>query len=273
MVRQAFLQSRKDYNLISQFSNLKLDIIQKALETKDHGSNINTKIAGKFMQLVQTVTKALPHTDGAARKARGDIEAMCCHFGHPSYFLTVTFDEINGIEMQAYTGIDIDINCTTMINNLSKEELRKKAIWRKEISDKFPGYSAYYFSQLLDIVTEVIVGWDFKNNKPTEVGGLFGKPTAVSETIEEQSRTRLHVHILIWLKEMKKKIDELFNLYDESKRKNRNHSKKRKSIEIYVANEVDRISSTDIVTNICSQTNLVKKGRFVIMNVLVQISN
>ena len=52
-----------------------------------------------------------------------------------------------------------------------------------------------------------------------------------------------------------------------------NHSKKRKSIEIYVANEVDRISSTDIVTNICSQTNLVKKGRFVIMNVLVQISN
>ena len=57
------------------------------------------------------------------------------------------------------------------------------------------------------------------------------------------------------------------------KEKNRNNSKKRKSIEIYVANEVDRISSTDIVTNICSQTNLVKKGRFVIMNVLVQISN
>ena len=88
-------------------------------------------------------------------------------------FLTVTFDEINGIEMQAYTGIDIDINCTTMINNLSKEELRKKAIWRKEISDKFPGYSAYYFSQLLDIVTEVIVGWDFKKNKPTEVGWII----------------------------------------------------------------------------------------------------
>ena len=34
-----------------------------------------------------------------------------------------------------------------------------------------------------------------------------------------------------------------------------------------------KISSTYIVTNICSQTNLVKKQRFVIMNVLVQISN
>ena len=59
----------------------------------------------------------------------------------------------------------------------------------------------------------------FQKNKPTEVGGLFGKPTAVSETIEEQSRTKLHVHTLIWLKRNEKKIDELFSLYDESKKK------------------------------------------------------
>ena len=30
MVRQAFLQNRRDYNLISQFSNLKLDIFKIA---------------------------------------------------------------------------------------------------------------------------------------------------------------------------------------------------------------------------------------------------
>ena len=34
MVRQAFLQSRRDYNLISQFSNLKLDILKKHWKQK-----------------------------------------------------------------------------------------------------------------------------------------------------------------------------------------------------------------------------------------------
>ena len=132
MVRQAFLQSRSNYNLISQFSTLKLDVLKEALEKRDHGLNITTKIAGKFMQLVQTVTKSLPHTDGAAAKARSDIEAISCHFGHPSYFLTVTFDETNRVEMQAYTGIDIDINYTETFNNLSKEELRKKLFGEKK---------------------------------------------------------------------------------------------------------------------------------------------
>ena len=45
------------------FSGSILDLLfKKALETKDHGLNINTKIAGKFMQLVQTVTRAFPIT-------------------------------------------------------------------------------------------------------------------------------------------------------------------------------------------------------------------
>ena len=47
------------------------------------------------MKMVQTVTKYLPYTNTSAKKARGNIEAMSCHFGNPAYFLTVTFDKIN----------------------------------------------------------------------------------------------------------------------------------------------------------------------------------
>ena len=122
MIKHAFLQSRKHIQLIAKFSGLKKDDLSEAIDNQSHGINDATKTATKFMKMVQTVTKYLPHTDAAARKARGNIEAMCCHFGNPAYFLTVTFDEINGVELQAFSRNDIDINDIEEIKDLSKED-------------------------------------------------------------------------------------------------------------------------------------------------------
>ena len=91
MVKHAFLQSRKHIQLIKEFSGLKKEDLLEAINNQNHGMNGAIVTATKFMKMVQTVTKYLPHTDAAARKTRGNIEAMCCHFGNQAYFLTVTF--------------------------------------------------------------------------------------------------------------------------------------------------------------------------------------
>ena len=142
------------------------------------------RLAANFMKMVQTMTKSLPHSDGAATVARGNVEAMNCYFGDGCYFATVTFDKETGIELQAYSGIDIDINNKEQIKNMSPEELRRKAVLRKQLSGQYPGYSAFYFSQVLQIISKAVIAWDFKSNEPTEALGLSGIPTSVLQTIE-----------------------------------------------------------------------------------------
>ena len=68
------------------------------------------RLAANFMKMVQTMTKSLPHSDGAATVTRGNVEAINVSFGDWFYFATVMFDDAIGIELQAYSGTDIDIN-------------------------------------------------------------------------------------------------------------------------------------------------------------------
>ena len=84
------------------------------------------RLAANFMKMVQTVTKSLFHSNGAATVGRGNVEAMNCYFGDGCYFATVTFDEETGIELQAYSGMDIDINNREQIKNMSPEALMRK---------------------------------------------------------------------------------------------------------------------------------------------------
>ena len=53
-------------------------------------------------------------------------------FGDCTHFLTVTPDEENGIEIQAYSSVDIDISDTKKISEMSKEELQKKVFSEKD---------------------------------------------------------------------------------------------------------------------------------------------
>ena len=50
---------------------------------------------------------------------------------------------------------------------------------------------------MLEIVIEEIIGWDIKEKKPRECGGLLGHPEAFIVAVEEQGRRTLHrTHVL-----------------------------------------------------------------------------
>jgi Helitron helicase-like domain at N-terminus len=92
----------------------------------------------------------------AAKKARAIGKSMQHHFGIPSVFLTVTFDDENSLLMQVMSGCTID-NYTD-IQDLSDVELAERASRRKELRLKFPGLGAQSFEMQLQIVMEVVVG-------------------------------------------------------------------------------------------------------------------
>ena len=46
-------------------------------------------------------------------------------------------------------------------------------------------------------------GWDFEEEAPRDnFDSVFGKPSAFCMRIEEQAHHSLHVHILLWIKEI-----------------------------------------------------------------------
>ena len=110
---------------------------------------------------------------------------------------------------------------------------------RKKLSGQYPGYSAFYFSQVFEIISKAVIGWDFKSSEPTEVPGLFGIPTALFQTIEEQGCTRLHLHSIIWVSQMREKLDELFKSFVDIERGDRGKTQKIMKAEKVMAHKLD----------------------------------
>ena len=57
---------------------------------------------------------------------------------------------------------------------------------RAEVRIGFPGIIVLNFKYILDIIVELVIGWDVKNNQPTGKPRLFGIPKAYGGAIEEQ---------------------------------------------------------------------------------------
>ena len=268
MLKHACYRSRDDINLTSEVSNVKIDEIRARIEEKEGGHGVSPRLrtAAHLMNVVDTVTKYIPHSDKSAAQARGNAEALIVKFGDMTHFLTVTFDEENGIEMQAFSGIDVDIEKNKIFRDMTEKELRQQANLRQFISNKYPGYAAFYFSEVLDIVNKVIVGYDFVNMKPFNSGGFFGIPLAAMNTVEEQGRNRLHVHIGIWIENMQNTLNELFSGKTSQERDSRTKAKIRKEAQQRIEEEMARISSTATVPGNMSQSHQKFVGRHECIN-------
>ena len=166
-----------------------------------NGRRLNNRFAGtetsrRFLNAVDATARALPHTNEAAKSARGNGEAMQHHLGMGSVFLTVTFDDENSVLILVYSGAGLqDEN----YEDLSDAKLAENVKNRRELRIKFPGLAAINFELLLEILMEEVVGWDCKNHCATGQPGFFGVPNGLSFAIEEQGRKTLHVHMTIWI--------------------------------------------------------------------------
>ena len=201
MVRKANLKAREkgDSTLFAQ--ELTFEDVNAAIHarrTRTQSCNETNHPGGKFLGAIDVVCQTVPHSNEAARKARRNVECLQHHFGCPTFFLTVTPDDDNHFLIQVYTDILIDDD--TDIGSLSDEQLSVRAKKRTELRIKFPGICAYFFEIVLNIIIKDVIGWDETTEQPIAgFTGLFGTPTAFSETTEEQGRKTLHGHFLIWI--------------------------------------------------------------------------
>jgi Helitron helicase-like domain at N-terminus len=184
---------------------------------------------------VDGMSRALPHSNEAAKSARSKGESMQHQFGIPSVFLTVTFDDENSLVIQVLSGVTID-NDNDM-NDLTDDELSNRALQRKDFRLKYPGFGSLNFEILFQVVMEEVVGWNMRRNCATDVPGLFGKCLAAVVAYEEQGRLTVHAHLTIWIEN----FDSLrYNMFFGAT------SEKRDAARL-ISDYFERISTTELI--------------------------
>ena len=205
-----------------------------------------TFVSNKFLNSIDAVTKALPHSNAAAKRARTEGESLCHYLGFPAIFLSFAPDDESSFLLQIFAGVTIDDD--TAIESLTDEQLASRAKHRRELRIQSPGLCAFYFEIMLEIVLEEIIGVDI-HTKQVLKEGFFGLVEAVMVTVEEQGRRSLHAHILLW-------IAALQNILQKAQDTELN-KKERQKAKNTLASRFEQISTTNLLGN-SSQSDLRK---------------
>ena len=187
-------------------NNLDLEDIRDIInQRKRNGSSsfgyIRYSSSSQFIHAIDAITKALPHTNASARKNKNVGECLQHHFGIATLFITISPDDENNFLIQVWSREDVQDNTFYNDDNV----LRSKAKERINLRINFPGICALFFEEVLDVVIYKLFGWDLVEEALRDnFDSVFGKPSAFCMGIEEQPHHSLHVHILLWIKEINK---------------------------------------------------------------------
>ena len=102
--------------------------LSEGIDAKKFGINTNCQRAIQFLELLDAVTTHIPISDRAAKQEQSNLQALCQKYGLMSWFITVTAEDSQSIEIQAYAGKDIDLSERRSISQISNDELREKPI-------------------------------------------------------------------------------------------------------------------------------------------------
>ena len=232
MVRSAGLKSRYKAHAEAFSEELTIETIAEAINRHHRGGGNDP--ASHFLRAVDYITRTVPHTDEAAKSARREAEALLHYFGLPSFFLTVTPDDDNSFLVLMLADADVDTEAP--VDWLEDSSLQSRAKKRTELRLKIPGICAFFYELMVEIVIEECIGWDLKKGEPREEGGLFGIPQAFTLSTEEQGRTTLHMHSLIWVKEVQETRNMLFSTDRVQKRE----------AEKKMCDSIDRVGSSQL---------------------------
>ena len=150
LFKSSRLQLKGETDAHNLASGLNQDDIKTSIRGRRMGNRFSgTKVSNLLLDAVDATAKDLPHTNEAAKKARGMGEAMQHHFGMGSVFLTCTFDDENSLIMNVLSGEDDDGRLT---EELTDAEVTGNAKKRKGIRLEYPGLAAVNFEVLFEIL-------------------------------------------------------------------------------------------------------------------------
>ena len=169
--------------------------------------------AASFLKSVTTSCKVLGHTTEAAKDARRKVYALTEYFGPHSLFFTVTPDDECTFRVRMYANEGQKIIVPEC--DCSEEECFADFTLRAKKRVRYPGACSIYYQSVIQCVYELL-GWDYNRNIKKGMG-MYGEPLAITRSDEEQNRTTLHGHFLVWIKNFNEINEQLFHPNEEER--------------------------------------------------------
>ncbi|MFN9654790.1 MAG: AAA family ATPase, partial [Dolichospermum sp.] len=174
-----------------------LDIAITQMKMKATSNNLETTTYSprvtELLKCVKTSCAPIGYTNEAASEARNKMFALWMTFGPPSLLFTFSPCDECSFRMQLHATAEYH-NLPTIHEPI--EILTRKLGLRKSARVQFPGACAREFDSLLRIVLSELIGWEGLKHKRN---GIFGLVNAYAVGVEEQGRTSLHGHIILWI--------------------------------------------------------------------------
>ena len=119
---------------------------------------------------------------------------LAAKYGGSAFFLTVSPNENSNILVSYFAGKVEEKNLDIMKTNDIPPSAK-----RFEIATKNPVACSIYFSNILSILIDNILGFDMEKCKPKKRRGLLGVVKAFVGGIESQGKGTLHAHLIIFI--------------------------------------------------------------------------
>jgi hypothetical protein len=214
MLISATWRMKQKEEICTKFSILTPAQVEHTVLGKTAGHRVGTRESVEFVNMVDAISKKVPHTNQASRSGRNSVLAMQCNFGFPSVFFTVTYSDDNSFLIEVMANgkrAKTDSISIPEIIRLEEEDIKANVKKRKATRVKYPGLCALNYEMLTDIIIKCLIGWDETKGASSENYGLFGTAEAYFLATEEQSRKTLHAHFLIWLKHYTSLLKDLLS--------------------------------------------------------------
>ena len=200
--------SFRSSTLADHLSVLSGEEVQTAMRHILNGEKTSNPTLKKLFTSIRGQSSSIGHSNEAASYARQKLFSLWYYFGAPAVFFTVTPCDECSFRVRLYA-----TSKEHALPNINEIQDQKYCLLdfntRKKVRSKYPGACAIEYQNIMQIVINILIGWDSKSKLHNR--GIFGIPLAYADCCEEQARYTLHSHISVWVEGFNKVRNLLFH--------------------------------------------------------------
>jgi hypothetical protein len=187
MQRQTF---EREARVISSITTEKLEL---AKSEEDKGLPISDETVRTLKKHVHATAARVSGSDQSRYRLRSQIWSTSTVLGPPSLWITINPSDLHDPIAQIFAGEEI--NMDDFMATLGPDKARRA----KNIADD-PYAAAKFFHFMITTILETLFQVKVTSAQVKSGMGVFGRVAAYFGTVESQGRGTLHLHLLIWLK-------------------------------------------------------------------------
>ena len=182
----------REARTISSITSQKLE---EAAAQEEKGLPISDQSVRLLKKHIHATASRIQGSDQSRYRLRSQIWSTSTVLGPPSLWITINPSDLHNPIAQVFAGEEIDMD--KFMATLGPDKAKRA----KNIADD-PYAAAKFFHFMISTILETLFQIKVTPAQVKTGVGVFGGVTAYFGTVESQGRGTLHLHILIWLKDV-----------------------------------------------------------------------